>query len=95
MTRRAQVRFLEIEIVIKAYKHRLNPECTLADQAKIGTEWKGDELDAIVADYLAMLAADLQGRPYVKASHRRALMEVIGRTHRSGAFDLHPYSEDW
>ena len=30
----------------------------MADKAKIGTNWQDDELDAIVADYFAMLEAD-------------------------------------
>ncbi len=48
--------------------------------------WEDDELDAIVADYFAMLEADLAGRPYVKSHHSKALMERIGRTHRSVEF---------
>src|SRR6266404_5972807 len=58
----------------------------MADEAKIGTHWQNDELDAIVADYFAMLAADLSGRPYVKSRHSAALMARIGRTHRSVEF---------
>src|SRR6202046_4929515 len=58
----------------------------MADESKIGTNWQDDELDAIVADYFAMLAADLSGRPYVKSRHRAALMAQIGRTHRSVEF---------
>lgn len=58
----------------------------MADQAKIGTDWQDDELDAIVADYFAMLELDLSGRPYVKAHHSAALMAQIGRTHRSVEF---------
>src|SRR5208337_5553870 len=58
----------------------------MADEAKIGTPWRDDELDAIVADYFAMLDADLSRRPYVKAKHNRALMALIGRTHRSVEF---------
>ncbi len=46
----------------------------MADKAKAGTEWQDDELDAIVADYFAILDADLSRRPYIKAEHRRALM---------------------
>ena len=53
----------------------------MADQDKIGKDWSGDELDAIVADYFAMLAAERAGRAYVKAEHGRALMAEIGRTH--------------
>lgn len=58
----------------------------MADGTKIGTDWKDDELDAIVADYFEMLAADLAGYPYVKAQHSAALMTHIGRTHRSVEF---------
>src|ERR1700678_4447972 len=58
----------------------------MADEAKIGTNWQDDELDAIVTDYFAMLAADLSGRPYVKSRHSAALMAQIGRTHRSVEF---------
>jgi hypothetical protein len=58
----------------------------MADDAKIGTHWQGDELDAIVADYFDMLEADLSGRPYVKLRHSQALMAKIGRTHRSIEF---------
>lgn len=58
----------------------------MADEAKIGTPWQDDELDAIVADYFEMLEADLSGRPYVKLRHSQALMASIGRTHRSIEF---------
>ncbi len=58
----------------------------MADEAKVGTHWQDDELDAIVADYFAMLAADLSGQPYVKSRHSKALMARIGRTHRSVEF---------
>lgn len=58
----------------------------MADEAKIGTIWREDELDAIVADYFAMLEAELSGQPYVKAYHSAALMAHIGRTHRSVEF---------
>jgi hypothetical protein len=58
----------------------------VADERKIGTDWKADELDAIVADYFDMLSADLSGRPYVKSRHSAALMAEIGRTHRSVEF---------
>jgi hypothetical protein len=58
----------------------------MVDEAKIGTDWQDDELDIIVADYFAMLAEDLSGRPYVKSKHSAALMAQIGRTHRSVEF---------
>src|SRR3546814_12710433 len=55
-------------------------------QGKIGTSWSDDELDTIVGDYFAMLAAELSDKPYVKTHHSAALMEQIGRTHRSVEF---------
>lgn len=58
----------------------------MADEEKIGRPWDDAELDAIVADYFAMLTAELGGRPYVKSHHSKALMERIGRTHRSVEF---------
>lgn len=58
----------------------------MADPAKIGKPWADDELDAIVADYFAMLGAELSGQGYVKAHHSAALMARIGRTHRSVEF---------
>jgi hypothetical protein len=54
----------------------------MADESKIGTDWQNDELDAIVADYFAMLAADLSRQPYVKSRHRNyqnAIFEAIDR----------------
>jgi hypothetical protein len=58
----------------------------MADDKKIGKPWQDDELDAIIADYFAMLSADLVGQPYVKSKHSATLMEQIGRTHRSVEF---------
>jgi Domain of unknown function (DUF3883) len=58
----------------------------MADAAKIGRDWQDDELDAIITDYFAMLAADLSGKPYIKSRHSAALMAQIGRTHRSVEF---------
>jgi hypothetical protein len=59
---------------------------SMADESKIGTPWQDDELDAIVADYFSMLDAELSRTPYVKSHHSAALMEKIGRTHRSVEF---------
>lgn len=58
----------------------------MASKAKFGTHWQSDELDAIVADYFAMLAANLSGERYVKSSHSKGLMARIGRTHHSIEF---------
>lgn len=58
----------------------------MADEEKIGKPWSDDELDAIVADYFAMLTAELSAQPFVKSHHSAALMAEIGRTHRSVEF---------
>jgi hypothetical protein len=58
----------------------------MADDEKIGKPWSDEELDAIVADYFAMLTSELSGQPYVKSHHSAALMAEIGRTHRSVEF---------
>ena len=51
-----------------------------------GKPWRDDELDAIIADYFAMLALELSGQPYIKARHNAALMARIDRSHRSVEF---------
>jgi hypothetical protein len=58
----------------------------VADEAKVGKIWQDDELDAIVSDYFDMLEADVSGQAYIKSRHSRALMDRIGRTHRSVEF---------
>ena len=62
------------------------PNQPVADQAKIGRDWDEAELDAIVTDYFAMLSMEQRGQAYVKAHRAAALMEQIGRTHRSVEF---------
>ena len=46
--------------------------------AEMGGVWTEEQNDAIVADYLAMLADDIAGRPYSKAEHNRLQQAVIG-----------------
>ena len=48
--------------------------------------WTDEENDLIVADYFAMLADDLAGRPYTKADHNRRLQTRLGRSHPSIEF---------
>jgi hypothetical protein len=49
--------------------------------------WTDQENDLIVADYFAMLADDISGRPYNKAEHRRALLSQLnGRSEGSIEF---------
>ena len=57
---------------------------SLADMAT--GPWTDDENDLIVADYFAMLADDLAGRPYVKIEHNRHLRTRIGRSRPSVEF---------
>jgi hypothetical protein len=58
----------------------------LPEESKVGSDWQSDELDLIVADYFAMLAADLAGQPYVKSKHNAILMGQTGRTQGSVEF---------
>lgn len=58
----------------------------MADASKTGSNWRDEELDAIVVDYFAMLALDAAGQPFVKTHRARALMERTGRSHRSVEF---------
>ncbi len=44
-----------------------------------GDPWTDEENDLIVADYFAMLADELAGRPFSKAGHNRALHKRTGR----------------
>ena len=65
--------------------------------------WTDEENDLIVADYFAMLAEDMAGRPYNKAQHRRSLMPHLrSRTEGSIEFKhqnisavLKGLGEDW
>ncbi|UWQ61940.1 DUF3883 domain-containing protein [Leisingera caerulea] len=65
--------------------------------------WTDEENDLIVADYFAMLAEDMAGRPYNKARHRRSLMPLLrSRTEGSIEFKhqnisavLKGLGEDW
>jgi len=55
----------------------------MADPDKLGQDWDASELDAIVADYFAMLALEQAGQAYVKSHRAQDLMGRIDRTHRS------------
>lgn len=46
-------------------------------------DWTRPQVEAVVADYLAMLALEWAGKPYNKAEHNRALQKVTGRSHGS------------
>jgi hypothetical protein len=50
-------------------------------------DWSREEVEATVADYFAMLVAELAGVPYNKAAHRRSLLKVLmHRTEQSVEF---------
>jgi hypothetical protein len=52
-----------------------------------GTDWTREEVEAIVDDYLSMLASELAGTPYSKAQHRRTLKAKLnGRSDASIEF---------
>jgi len=48
-----------------------------------GSDWTDQENDLLVADYFAMLGEEMAGRGYVKAHHRRAIVEQTGRSEGS------------
>ena len=65
-------------------------------------DWSGEQNGAIVADYFAMLGADIAGRPYSKAAHNRLLQAVIDRPrgsieykHQNISAVLKGLGEDW
>ncbi len=58
----------------------------MTDLSKVGTDWSVDELDAIVAEYFAMLSAQSAGEIFVKAQRARALDARIGRGAKSIEF---------
>ncbi len=65
--------------------------------------WTDEENDLIVADYFAMLADDIAGRPYNKAEHRRALLPLLNNRskgsiefkHQNISAVLKGLGEDW
>ena len=85
----------------KALMTKAQSVSSLAAMSKV--PWTDEENDLIVADYFAMLADDLTGRPYNKAEHRRALLPLLnGRSQGSVEFKhqnisavLKGLGEDW
>jgi len=70
--------------------------------ASMAGDWTDEQNDAIVADYFAMLADDIAGRPYSKAEHNRLLQAMIGRPrgsieykHQNISAVLKGLGEDW
>jgi hypothetical protein len=69
---------------------------------KMAGDWTDEQNDAIVADYFAMLAADIVGRTYSKAEHNRRLQIMIDRPrgsieykHQNISAVLKGLGEDW
>lgn len=65
-------------------------------------DWTDEQNDAIVADYFAMLAADIVGRTYSKAEHNRRLQIMLDRPrgsieykHQNISAVLKGLGEDW
>jgi hypothetical protein len=58
----------------------------MADAEPVGSPWSDDELDAIVADYFAMLGAELRSEPYVKSQHNAELVRRLRRSRSSVEF---------
>jgi hypothetical protein len=52
----------------------------------VGEDWTAAELDAIVADYFAMLADEIRRAPFNKAAHNRGLQKTVARSHASIEF---------
>src|ERR1035438_8997614 len=58
----------------------------MVDETKAGSDWSEGELDVIVKDYFAMLAADLALQSYSKSKHNANVGARIGRSHGSVEF---------
>jgi hypothetical protein len=55
--------------------HLLGTSTRAQDELAQMSDWNRDEVEAVVADYLAMLRKELMAEPYVKAEHNRQLRE--------------------
>lgn len=56
-------------------------------EVQTGKDWSGNEVRLIVADYFDMLETELQGKPYKKSEHRKALTpQLSGRSEGSIEF---------
>ena len=55
-------------------------------------DWTAEELDLIIADYFAMLSAEIRRVSYDKTQHRKALMAHIDRSDGSIEFKHHNVS---
>ena len=55
----------------------------MASDELYGTIWSREEVEAVVSQYLEMLALELSGHAYVKAAFNRILQSATGRTRPS------------
>lgn len=58
----------------------------MASDGTIGSDWTPGQIDLIVADYFAMLADEIAGRPFVKARRNEAMQALTGRSRGSVEF---------
>ena len=49
----------------------------VASASGLGVDWSSEEVAVIVADYLAMLLAELNGQRFNKSAHRRILLQQL------------------
>lgn len=56
--------------------------------ANPGEEWSTAEVSETVADYLVMLCAEVAGRPYSKAEHRRVLQAKLNASRTPQAIEF-------
>jgi hypothetical protein len=70
-----------------AYRHARRIFADLLSYSEVPTTGSREEVEATVADYLAMLAAELSGVAFSKAAHRRDLAKLlINRTEQAIEF---------
>jgi hypothetical protein len=56
-------------------------------EPEVAKDWSQDEVRLIVADYFAMLQAEMNGEPYRKSDHRKVLIpQLEGRSEGSVEF---------
>lgn len=58
------------------------------EAADHGDDWTDSEVQAVVADYLSMLSAEMAGQEYSKAEHRRMLERSLGHSRTRQAIEF-------
>lgn len=49
----------------------------------VASDWSREEVESVIADYLAMLTLELRHEPYNKAAHRRQLLGLLNERSES------------